>query len=71
VLARFSPYDRGRGPVPFNFDLYYNYYPTAYARPGPSAVVYRLDRCRQAYGAPVIPVPRAREPPPHPPGTDG
>ena len=71
VLARFSPYDRGRGPVPFNFDLSYNYYPTAYSRPGPSAIVYRLDHCRQAYGAPVIQVPRAREPPPHPSGTDG
>ena len=71
VLARFSPYDRGAGPVAFNFDLSYNYYPTAYARPGPTATVYRLRRCRQAYGAPVIQVPRAREPPPHPPGRSG
>jgi hypothetical protein len=71
VLARFSPYDRGAKPVPFNFDLSYNYYPTAYARPGPAATVYRLRRCRQAYGAPVIQVPRAREPPPHPPGRNG
>ena len=29
--------------------------------PGPVATVYRLRDCRQAYGAPVIQIPRARE----------
>jgi Dolichyl-phosphate-mannose-protein mannosyltransferase len=67
VLARFSPYRRGAKPVPFNFDLSYNYYPTAYERPGPAATVYRLRGCRQAYGAPIVQIPRARELPPHPP----
>ncbi|MFN2617120.1 MAG: ArnT family glycosyltransferase [Thermoleophilaceae bacterium] len=71
VLARFSPYRAGAKPVSFSFDLSYNYYPTAYERPGPAATVYRLRRCRQAYGAPVIQVPRARELPPHPPPKSG
>ena len=36
VLREFSPYEGGAKPVPFNFDLSYNYYPTAYERPGPT-----------------------------------
>jgi hypothetical protein len=68
VLVReFSPFDRGASPVPFNFDLSYNYYPLAYNRPGPVARVYRLRRCHQAYGAPIVKVPRARELPPFAP----
>jgi hypothetical protein len=74
VLKRFSPYDPGAKPEPFDFDLSFNYYPTAYDRPGPVATVYKLRDCRQAYGAPVIQIPRARELPPfspqrHQPGT--
>jgi dolichyl-phosphate-mannose-protein mannosyltransferase len=64
VLARFSPYDPGASPPPFSFDLSYNYYPTAYRRPGPVATIYRLRRCQQAYGAPVIQIPQAKEIPP-------
>jgi Dolichyl-phosphate-mannose-protein mannosyltransferase len=64
VLARFSPYDRGGDPVPFSFDLSYNYYPPDYHRPGPTATLYRLRDCKQAYGAPVIRIPKAREIPP-------
>ena len=30
-----SPYKPGRAPVPLHFDFSYNYYPTAYQRPGP------------------------------------
>jgi hypothetical protein len=68
VLVReFSPYDPGAAPVPFNFDLSYNYYPLAYNRPGPVARVYRLRHCRQDYGAPIVKVPRARELPPFAP----
>jgi hypothetical protein len=61
VERRFSPYDKGAKPQPFNFDLSFNYYPSAYHRPGPVATVYRLKNCHQAYGAPVIQIPRARE----------
>jgi hypothetical protein len=61
VVRRFSPYDRGAEPEPFHFDKSFNYYPAAYHRPGPVATVYRLRGCRQAYGAPVIQIPRARE----------
>jgi Dolichyl-phosphate-mannose-protein mannosyltransferase len=37
-----SPYRRGAGPVEFNFDWTFDYYPLAYARPGPVMQVYRL-----------------------------
>jgi 4-amino-4-deoxy-L-arabinose transferase-like glycosyltransferase len=67
LLREFSPYDRGEGPVPFSFDLSYNYYPTAYHRPGPTVRIYRLNRCEQRSGPPVIPIPRAKEPAPFEP----
>jgi hypothetical protein len=70
LLRSFSPYDRGASAVPFNFDLSFNYYPTAYNRPGPVTRVYRLRGCQQAYGAPVIQVPKARELPPFAPRRD-
>ena len=72
VVAEFSPYDEGADPVPFSFDLSYNYYPTEYERPGPTVRIYRLRHCRQRSGGPVIPIPRAKEPPPFtPPGERG
>jgi len=37
-----SPYAKGRGPVQFNFDFSFDYYPLAYHRPGPVMTVYRL-----------------------------
>jgi hypothetical protein len=61
VLRRFSPYDKGAKPVPFHFDLSFNYYPRAYRRPGPAATVYRLRHCRQRYGEPPEQIPKARE----------
>jgi hypothetical protein len=61
VLRRFSPYDSGAKPEPFHFDLSFNNYPTAYERPGPVTTIHRLRDCEQAYGAPVIQIPRARE----------
>ena len=64
LLREFSPYDEGAEPVPFDFDLSYNYYPTAYERPGPTVRVYELDDCEQAYGPPLIRIPKAREPEP-------
>jgi hypothetical protein len=42
VAYRASPYSEGRGPVTFNFDWSFNFYPLAYARPGPDMTVYRL-----------------------------
>jgi 4-amino-4-deoxy-L-arabinose transferase-like glycosyltransferase len=64
LLREFSPYDEDAEPVPFNFDLSYNYYPPEYERPGPTVRVYRLDDCTQAYGPPLIRIPKAREPVP-------
>jgi hypothetical protein len=41
-VAEFSPYRPGHGPVTFNFDWTFDYYPLAYRRPGPVMTVYRL-----------------------------
>ena len=35
VAYEVSPYSKGKGPVAFNFDWTFNYYPLAYNRPGP------------------------------------
>jgi hypothetical protein len=64
VAAYFSPYKYGYDPVPFNFDLSYNYYPRAYERPGPTVRIYRLHNCEQGYGPPLIRIPKAVEPEP-------
>jgi dolichyl-phosphate-mannose-protein mannosyltransferase len=50
VVYRASPYARGEGPVAFNFDWSFDYYPLAYERPGPLMTIYRLHggRCRAA-----------------------
>jgi hypothetical protein len=47
VRYRASPYRDGEGPVEFDFDWSFNYYPRAYEEPGPSVIVYRLrdGRC--------------------------
>jgi hypothetical protein len=42
VVYRASPYRRGARRVAFNFDWTFDYYPLAYARPGPEMIVYRL-----------------------------
>ncbi len=48
VVYRSSPYTSGQGPVAFDFDWSFDYYPLAYDRPGPSMTIYRLHggRCR-------------------------
>jgi hypothetical protein len=71
LVREFSPYDRGAGPVPFSFDLSYNYYPRAYHRPGPTVRIYRLRDCRQGYGPPLIRIPKVRELPPFAPRDEG
>lgn len=47
VLYSASPYAHGAGPVAFNFDWSFDYYPLAYRRPGPAITIYRLHggRC--------------------------
>ncbi|MBX5469240.1 MAG: glycosyltransferase family 39 protein [Thermoleophilaceae bacterium] len=45
VAARFSPWYADRDPVEFNFDWSFDYYPRAYARPGPLIEVRRLTDC--------------------------
>jgi Dolichyl-phosphate-mannose-protein mannosyltransferase len=64
LVREFSPYGEDAEPVPFDFDLSYNLYPSAYERPGPTVRIYRLDDCEQAYGPPLIRIPKAREPEP-------
>ena len=43
VAHHVSPYAKGKGPVKFNFDWTFDYYPLAYERPGPEMTVYRLQ----------------------------
>ncbi len=50
VVYRASPYAHGAGPVAFNFDWSFDYYPLAYRRPGPAMTVYRLRGGRCAGG---------------------
>ncbi len=47
VVYHVSPYSKGAGPVAFNFDWSFDYYPLAYERAGPEMTVYRLHggRC--------------------------
>ena len=47
VVYRASPYGEGQGPVAFNFDWSFDYYPLAYHRPGPQMAIYKLHggRC--------------------------
>jgi hypothetical protein len=49
VAYEVSPYSKGKGPVAFNFDWAFNYYPLAYNRPGPTMTIYRLTggRCAE------------------------
>ncbi len=50
VVYDASPYSKGKGPVGFNFDWTFNYYPLAYNRPGPEMTVYRLTGGQCANG---------------------
>jgi hypothetical protein len=52
LIFHASPYAPGAKPVRFDFDFSTALYlPRAYSRPGPDVKIYRLNRCRQAYGA--------------------
>jgi hypothetical protein len=50
VVYHVAPYKRGAKPVRFDFDYSYNYYPSAFARPGPEITIYRLRNCKQKFG---------------------
>ncbi|QEC48648.1 glycosyltransferase family 39 protein [Baekduia soli] len=45
-----SPYRKGAGPVDFNFDWSFDFYPLAYHRPGPTMWIYHLRGGRCAGG---------------------
>jgi hypothetical protein len=56
-VLRVRPYKPGRGPVPLHYDFSYNYYPTAFFRPGPEVRLYRLHDCVQQTGrVPIFPL---------------
>jgi hypothetical protein len=42
LVFRTDPYKPGKGPVDFNFDWSFDYYPMAYERPGPTVIIFRL-----------------------------
>jgi hypothetical protein len=42
LVYRVDPYKSREGPVKFNFDWSFDFYPMAYERPGPTVIVYRL-----------------------------
>jgi hypothetical protein len=44
-----SPYDPGADKVDLHYDFSYNYYPTAFNRPGPEIGIYQLNDCKQGY----------------------
>jgi len=50
VVYHVSPYKPGVKPPRFDFDFSYNYYSTAFRRPGPEITIYRLRNCKQKYG---------------------
>jgi hypothetical protein len=50
LAFRASPYGQGSGPVAFSFDWSFDYYPRAFVRPGPTVLVYRLQRAACAPG---------------------
>jgi hypothetical protein len=50
VVYHLAPYKPGAKPVRFDFDFSYNYYPSAFERPGPEITIYRLRNCKQKYG---------------------
>jgi hypothetical protein len=50
VVFHASPYRRGAKPVEFNFDWSFDFYPLAYARPGPDMTIYHLKNGRCAPG---------------------
>jgi hypothetical protein len=50
AVFRVSPYKAAAKPPRFDFDFSYNYYPTAFKRPGPEVTIYKLHNCKQGFG---------------------
>jgi dolichyl-phosphate-mannose-protein mannosyltransferase len=50
VVFHVSPYKPGAKPPRFDFDFSYNYYPSAFHRPGPEVTIYKLHNCKQGFG---------------------
>jgi hypothetical protein len=50
VVFHVSPYKPGAKPPRFDFDFSYNYYPSAFHRPGPEVTIYKLHDCKQGFG---------------------
>jgi hypothetical protein len=50
VVFHASPYKGGAKPPRFDFDFSYNYYPSAFHRPGPDVTIYKLHDCKQGFG---------------------
>lgn len=50
IVFHTSPYKPGATPPRFDFDFSYNYYPSAFHRPGPEVTIYRLRDCKQGFG---------------------
>jgi hypothetical protein len=50
LIYHASPFKPGAKPVPLHFDYSYNYYPTAYYRPGGIVDIYMLDNCSEKLG---------------------
>ena len=54
LVYHISPYSPGRGPVAFNFDWTFDFYPLAYRLPGPEINIYRLREGRCAGRGPTV-----------------
>lgn len=59
LVYHISPYGPGRGPVAFNFDWTFDFYPLAYRLPGPEINIYRLREGHCAARKPTISTARA------------
>lgn len=46
LVYRADPYKPDKGPVKFNFDWSFDFYPMAYERPGPTVIIYRLREAK-------------------------
>ena len=49
-VLHLTPFDKGAKPVQLHYDFSYDYYPTAYQRPGGIIDIYRLNNCVQKTG---------------------
>lgn len=62
LVARFSPVSSDAELPAFNFDWSFDYYPTAYYRPGPEVKIYKLNNDACAGKQPFAGLPRTAVP---------